>query len=107
MGQGSAAVYSQMWQFCNSLEAGMQALRRDPDSAACARGLKRLRAMTNAKEAGNAAFKSRQWAEALQQYSTALKGFDPAQGNETFFAQCFGNRSVPVLLQLSCVVFQG
>ena len=71
----------------------MQALRRDPDSAACARGLKRLRAMTNAKEAGNAAFKSGKWAEALQQYSAALKGFDPAKGNETFFAQCFGNRS--------------
>ena len=48
--------------------------------------------MTNAKEAGNAAFKSRQWAEALQQYSAALKDFNPAQGNETFFAQCFGNR---------------
>ena len=49
--------------------------------------------MTNAKEAGNAAFKSGKWAEALQQYSAALKGFDPAKGNETFFAQCFGNRS--------------
>ena len=74
------------------IPSGMQALRRDPDSAACARGLKRLRAMSNAKEAGNAAFKARQWAEALQHYSAALKGFDVAQGNGTFFAQCFGNR---------------
>lgn len=70
----------------------MQALRRDPDSNTCARGLKRLRGMTNAKEAGNAAFKARQWAGALQHYSAALQGFDPAKGNETFFAQCFGNR---------------
>lgn len=61
--------------------------------------------MTNAKEAGNVAFKGRQWAEALLQYSAALKGFNPAQGNETFFAQCFGNRSAPILLQLSHVVF--
>ena len=48
--------------------------------------------MSSAKEAGNAAFKARQWAEALQHYSAALKGFDAAQGNGTFFAQCFGNR---------------
>ena len=75
-----------------STHASLQALRRDPDSSTCARGLKRLRGMTNAKEAGNAAFKTRQWVGALQHYSAALEGFDPAKGNETFFAQCFGNR---------------
>ena len=48
--------------------------------------------MSNAKEAGNAAFKGGQWKQALQHYTTALEGFDPAKGNETFFAQCFGNR---------------
>ena len=48
--------------------------------------------MTNAKEAGNAAFKARQWPDALRHYSAAVKNFSPAQGNETFFAQCFGNR---------------
>lgn len=70
----------------------MQALRRDPDCAAAARGLKKLRALTAAKEAGNAAFKAGAWARAHAQYSAALAHHAPAAGNAAFMAQCACNR---------------
>ncbi len=69
-----------------------QAMRRDPDSTACARGLKRCRALISAKEQGNTAFKERRWGDAHRHYSDAITRFVPGGGNEAFFAQCFSNR---------------
>ncbi|BDA47764.1 DnaJ homolog subfamily C member 7 [Coccomyxa sp. Obi] len=70
-----------------------EAMRRDPDSTACARGLKRCRALVSAKEQGNTAFKERRWGDAHRHYSDAIARFAPGGGNEAFFAQCFSNRS--------------
>ncbi|KAK9836016.1 hypothetical protein WJX81_006398 [Elliptochloris bilobata] len=82
---------------CGNLDLAMrcyvEALRRDPDCAAAARGLKRLRALTAAKEAGNAAFKAGAWAEAHAQYSAALAHNSPGSGNSAFMAQCACNRA--------------
>jgi hypothetical protein len=69
-----------------------QALRRDPDSTACARGLKRVRALVSAKEQGNTAFKERRWGDAHRHYSDALSRYVAGAGNEAFFAQCYSNR---------------
>ena len=77
-----------------------QALRRDPDAVACARGLKRLRALAAAKEAGNAAFRERRWGDAHAAYSAALQRRSTdalAEGNAAFYAQCFSNRCAPGL----------
>lgn len=74
----------------------VQALRRDPDSTACARGLKRVRALVAAKESGNTAFKERRWGDAHRHYSDALARYTPGGGNEAFFAQCFSNRWAPL-----------
>ncbi len=72
-----------------------QALRRDPDCVAAARGLKRLRALAAAKEAGNAAFKAGDWRAAHAQYSAALVHNTPGSGNAAFMAQCACNRCAP------------
>lgn len=69
-----------------------QALRRDPDSTACAMGLKRVRALVSAKEQGNTAFKERRWGDAHRHYSDALSRYVAGAGNEAFFAQCYSNR---------------
>ena len=69
-----------------------QALRRDPDSTACARGLKRVRALVSAKEQGNTAFKERRGGDAHRHYSDALSRYVAGAGNEAFFAQCYSNR---------------
>ena len=70
----------------------MQALRRDPDCVAAARGLKKLRSLTAAKEAGNAAFNAGAWANAHAQYSAALAHNALGAGNAAFMAQCACNR---------------
>ena len=62
----------------------------DPDSAACQKGIKRLRSLNSAKEAGNEAFKQGRWQEAHGHYSAALD-IDPDL-RSTFAAQCFCNR---------------
>jgi len=49
-----------------------EALRRDPDASDCARGLKRVRALSAAKEAGNAAFNEGRFADAHERYGAAL-----------------------------------
>lgn len=79
-----------------------QAMRRDPDSTACARGLKRCRALVSAKEQGNTAFKERRWGDAHRHYSDAIARFAPGCGNEAFFAQCFSNRCALVLHIVLC-----
>lgn len=86
-----------LWSFdCNShvfsdCLFALQALRMDPDSAACRTGIKRLRSLTSAKEAGNEAFKQGRWADAHERYSAAV-AIDP-QLRSSFVAQCFCNRS--------------
>lgn len=64
----------------------------DPDSTASRRGIKRLRSMNSAKEAGNEAFKQGKWSEAYSQYSLAIDT-DP-QLKSSFIVQCLSNRSV-------------
>jgi len=54
-----------------------EALRRDPDASACARGLKRIRQLNVAKDAGNAAFNAGQYEEAFERYSAGL-AVDPS-----------------------------
>ena len=79
-----------------------QALRRDPDAVACARGLKRLRAMAAAKEAGNTAFRERRWGDAHAAYSQALQRRSAnalAEGNAAFYAQCFSNRCAHTVMR--------
>jgi hypothetical protein len=54
-----------------------------------------VRALTAAKEAGNAAFKAQRWGDAHASYSAAIarRSQQPAlEGNAAFFAQCFSNR---------------
>ena len=67
-----------------------QALRKDPDSAALRKGIKRLRSLNSAKEAGNEAFKQGRWKDAHGHYSAALE-IDP-QLRSSFMAQCSCNR---------------
>ena len=64
----------------------------DPDSTVSRRGIKRLRAMNSAKEAGNEAFKQGKWAEAHSQYTTAIETDPNLQSS--FIVQCLSNRSV-------------
>jgi DnaJ family protein C protein 7 len=68
-----------------------EALRRDPDAAACARGLKRIRALSAAREAGNAAFGAGDWAEAHARYSAGL-ALDPSL-RSSFAAALRANRA--------------
>ena len=74
------------------LGSQLQALRMDPDSAACQKGIKRLRSLNSAKEAGNEAFKQGRWQEAHGHYTAALD-IDPDL-RSSFAAQCFCNRRV-------------
>ncbi|KAK9814535.1 hypothetical protein WJX72_007492 [[Myrmecia] bisecta] len=67
------------------------ALSKDPDMAACKKGLKRLRSQNSSKEAGNTAFKLGRWQEAYDHYTTALEA-DPHL-RTTFVAQCACNRA--------------
>ena len=53
------------------------ALQADPDNSECAKYLKMLRKLSDAKQKGNAAFKEEKWAEAIAAYSEALE-LDPA-----------------------------
>ncbi len=46
--------------------------RRDPDCVPAQRGLKKLRAVSNGKERGNAAFSAGSYQEAYDHYSASL-----------------------------------
>ncbi|CAE7938781.1 dnajc7, partial [Symbiodinium sp. KB8] len=65
------------------------ALQADPDNSECAKYLKMLRKLSDAKQKGNAAFKEEKWAEAIAAYSEALE-LDPA--NKAFNAKLLANR---------------
>ena len=54
-----------------------EALKRDPDATACARLLKRVRALAAAREAGNAAFGAGDYATAHARYTAGLDA-DPS-----------------------------
>ena len=62
----------------------------DPDSTASRKGIKRLRSMNSAKEAGNEAFKQGKWSEAHTFYTSAMQT-DPAL-QSSFMVQCLCNR---------------
>lgn len=82
-----------MWRVLSSPSACidvLQALRMDPDSAASRKGIKRLRSMNNAKEAGNDAFKQGKWSEAHGFYTSAMTS-DPTL-KSSFIVQCLSNR---------------
>ena len=72
----------------------------DPDSTASRRGIKRLRSMNSAKEAGNEAFKQGKWSEAYSHYTLAMETDPNLQSS--FIVQCLCNRSA--FTRVSCEV---
>lgn len=62
----------------------------DPDSTASRKGIKRLRSMNSAKEAGNQAFKQGRYTEAFDFYSSAIASDLNLQSS--FIVQCLCNR---------------
>eukprot|EP00698_Gefionella_okellyi_P017472 TRINITY_DN5111_c0_g1_i1.p1 TRINITY_DN5111_c0_g1~~TRINITY_DN5111_c0_g1_i1.p1 ORF type:complete len:454 (-),score=93.91 TRINITY_DN5111_c0_g1_i1:371-1732(-) len=67
-----------------------EGLRLDPDNTACRMELRKIRDMDAQKNAGNEAFKTGRYQDAIDAY-TACAGLDPA--NATFTSQIFCNRA--------------
>ena len=70
-----------------------QALRRDPDNAACKTLFKHLRKLQRSKEEGNAKVAARQWAEARDAYTRGLE-LDTRRSYRSFCSRVLCNRAL-------------
>jgi len=76
--------------FANAIRHLQQALQLDPDSKECQVEIKKIRKLERLKESGNTAFKTRDYAKAVEDYSECIK-IDP--DNKGFASKLHCNRA--------------